>query len=581
MKRKALTVVLCVLAFFATFSELRAEAEVRGYVVPAAELKKAASIANLLLKESIPVYQAAQPFVVQGKTYNPGDFIVSIPDDNHDFTDDVARSYVGYVAARQGVEVVPFSSPFLADAYRLQETNAAIYYGQGTSGGALWHVNVAEQAKFGVGLLLETDVQQNNFQDFNAIVFPSGGFYSWYLGETGNDNIREFVRSGNGLHGTCGGSVYGTELGLLDVTQDMEGGWTAGADLRGPISLTKEAPGDPTLFSVSDVWNPLYWIGQNFDYVGPQVTVLARYAGPTNDLVPYDPAISRAYGYYPNTELINRFWGRAAAVRGMYENGKVVLIGPHPEYFPGTQNFTVNTLFFLKSIGPLSIDTRKLPAIGDLEMLTPVGATQGTVDLVALVNKIVHVKELTKSAREQLSGLETENEQITDAVGEFLVSFLDDQLARSARLIEDTLRAAGMSAELNALKIALKVRRHTIPVEQYTIAKNRIDFAQSLVADFLNKLDGIDSVNAPAEQVVQELTQHRQNLVDLLSLKDREGESEAFYTGVIALYTAENETLHTVKLETAYPVLKQSLEVSRAIESAEFANVLTLSILGR
>jgi hypothetical protein len=564
MKRRALTVVLSVVALFAFLSDLHAEV-INGYLVPAVAFKKAASIANLLLKESIPVYRATQPFTVDGKTYEQGDYIVSIPDDAVDFSDDIARAYVRYVAAKLDVQVFPFSGSFSTNAYRLQKTNAAIYFGQGTSAGALWHVNAAEQAKFGVGLLLETDVQQNDFQDFNAIVFPSGGFYSGYLGEAGNNNVREFVRAGNGFHGTCGGSVYGTELGLLDVTQDMEAGWPAAADLRGPISLSNEAAGDPVLFSVGAVFNPLYWSGQNFDYVGPEVTVLARYAAPTPDLVPYDPAISRAYGYYPNTEIINRFWGRPAAVRGMYENGKVVLIGPHPEYFPETQTFTVNT--------------QDLPALGEIESLEPVGPTHGTVDMVALLRKIVHIKNLTISAREQLAGLETENEQITDAVGEFLVSFLDDQITRSTHMTADALKAAALGTELNALKSAIEIRRHRIPDEQYTIAKNRIEFAQSLIVDFLTKLNDIDSLNTPAEQVVQELTQHRQSLTDLLSLKDREGESEAFYAGVIALYSSENDTLHTVKLETAYPVLKLSFEASRMFENAEFANVLALKVL--
>jgi hypothetical protein len=209
-----------------------------------------------------------------------------------------------------------------------------------------------------------------------------------------------------------------------------------------------------------------------------------------------------------------------------------------------------------------------------------VGATDSAVDLVAVIKKIARLKELTISAREQLAGLETENEQIADAVGEFLISFLDDQISRSTRLIGDTLKAAAMSAELKTLKTVLEARRRGIPAEQYTIAKNRIEFAQSLVVDFLRMLDGIDSLYAPAGQVVQELTAHRQNLINLLSLKASEGESEAFYSGVIALYSAENGTLHTVKLETAYPVLKRSFEASRAIVSAEFANVLTLKILG-
>ena len=175
-------------------------------------------------------------------TFNRGDYIVSVPDASADFVDDVARAYIRRLARKYDVAIYPFSVSFSVNAYRLNETNVAVYFGRGTSGGALWHIDPAERAQFDTGVLLESDVQIGAFADFDAVTFPSGGFYSGYIGDVGNNNLREFIGTGGGFFGTCGGAVYGVDLGLLDVTLDMEGGYPAAADLRGPIVVSNEAP---------------------------------------------------------------------------------------------------------------------------------------------------------------------------------------------------------------------------------------------------------------------------------------------------------------------------------------------------
>lgn len=581
MKRKILMYILSI--FFTIFiigSDLNASETINGYIIPISDqYENSSAIVNLLLEESIPVYQATESFVVEEKIFNKGDYIVSIPNVDIDFVDDIVRAYVQHLAKDFEVKIYPFSLPFSTGAYQLRETNVAVYFGLGTSAGTLWHINAAEKVEFDIGIPLETHIREGELTKYNVVTFPSGGFYYWYLGDEGNNKVIEFVRTGNGFHGTCGDAVYGVDLGLLDVSLDMEAGWPAAADLRGPIIISNEAPDVPIMYTLGAMWKPLYWIGQNFDRVGPEVTVLSKYLGPTPELKPYDPAISRAYGYYPNTEIINRFWGRAAAVSGFYLDGKVVLTGTHPEYYPETQNFFINTLFYLNSIGPFFIDTAFLPPLKKIKYLLPIGETILNADAVSVISKIGRFKGLSIAAREQLEGLEDENEQITDAVGEFLINFLDDQIARSSKLSDGVLKMVDVYKKISELKDALEENRAIIPIEQYELVKNRIEFAQSQIVSLIDKLNGIDTLYSPVNEILHQMTQHKIDLRSLLLLKAQERESETFYQNVISLYFNELYTLHLTKLETEYQILNLSFEVDNALKTAEFTEILVEKIL--
>src|SRR5690606_20223768 len=98
--------------------------------------------------------------------------------------------------------------------YLLRDTNIAVYIGEGTSGGALWHIEPPERVHFDVDILRTEDIRAGDFADNNVVSFPSGGFYAQYIGDVGNEHVRRFVARGNGFLGTCGGNVYGVKLGL-------------------------------------------------------------------------------------------------------------------------------------------------------------------------------------------------------------------------------------------------------------------------------------------------------------------------------------------------------------------------------
>lgn len=582
---KGSTLILLLSALLATMpapTPLQAGTPVNGYIIPATHQHEAsAAVVNRLLEEAVAVYQASDTFTTPQGVFHRGDFVVSIPHVAGDYVDDVARAYVHFLAQKYRIAIHPFSASFALNAYRLHDTDVAVYFGRGTSGGALWHIDPAQRTQFDTGVLLESDLQDAAFSDFDAVTFPSGGFYSGYIGEAGNNNLRQFIAQGGGFFGTCGGAVYGVELEMLDVLLDMEGLYPAAADLRGPIVLSNASPAHPVLYGFGETFNPSYWVGQNFEYTGAGVTVLSRYVQATALLEPYDPAISRAYGYYPNTEIINRFWGRPAAVAGDYVTGKVVLTGTHPEYYPQTEKFLVNTLFHLNSEGPYTVDVQSLAPLEDFVFRDP--GSGGPLDThpVSVLQKLTHFKGLSVAARLQLATLDVENEAITNAVGEFIVTFLDDEIERSTRLKADVLTMAGLYAKLAGLRFALDRHRADIPPDQYAVAVNRIDSAQAAIGASMRALDTLDSLNAPAELILERMVQHRKDLVALLLLRSQEGESAAFYQGVIDLFGEENDTLQLIKLGTAYHVLNGSFDAGKAIKHAEFAAVLAGSILAR
>ena len=118
-----------------------------------------------------------------------------------------------------------------------------------------------------------------------------------------------------------------------------------------------------------------------------------------------------------------------------------------------------------------------------------------------------------------------------------------------------------------------------IPLEQYEIAINRIEHAQSRIADLILDLNSVDELYAPAETIVKRMVQHKHDLIALLLLRSQQGESDLFYQGVIELFGEENDTLQIIKLETEYHVLNWSFEADKSIKSAEFAGILARSIL--
>ncbi len=557
----------------------RAEAQ-QGYLVPSeGQYHDAMSAVNLLLEEGFPVYLLAADLQVGGTAYTVGDYIISLPPSGNALLDDVAATVADDVMDDYGLERYPLPSSFSTQAYRLRESNVTVYFGQGTSAGALWHIEPATRVNFDVDIVTAVDVQAGDFAGGTVITFPSGGFYIGYLGTTGNTNVQNFVAAGNGFLGTCGGGVYGVQVELLDVELDTSFGWPATADLRGHIVLSNDRPDHPVMRSFGSTYEPHYWAGQNFVNMGPSVTVLGTYQSVTSDMVPYDPALSRAYGFAPNLAIIDTFWGRAGAVAGRYGAGRVVLAGTYAEFYRTSEFFHLNTLQHLGSDDVAVLDDRSLAALAGIREYQTVGTTAWNPITFTTVDKLFQLWQLTLDARAHMNGLEVENELITDSGGEFLLAFLDDQISRLPTLIGDVFALSALYWQLWWLDLTLYDRRDDIPAGMYHTAGDRIEASQSRIVAAMEQLSGVDAYNTVAVDVGAAMTGYRTDLEEILEIQATEGETLDFYDKVIDLYFAQRVTKDEIHHQSEYFLLKASFAADAAMENAQGTARLVNAIL--
>ena len=156
-------------------------------------------------------------------------------------------------------------------------------------------------------------------QDFKAIYFPGG--YAWYykaaFNEDGLNNIRNLVSGGGGYIGMCAGAYFACdsvdweEDGVLDYPLDLFDGVGRGA-------INAIAPWDNYTMTTINL-NPANPINQ---YSAPQEVTL-YYGGPV-----FDPH----HGVdLDTTATWDAYFDLPAIINFNYEQGRVLLIGPHPE----------------------------------------------------------------------------------------------------------------------------------------------------------------------------------------------------------------------------------------------------------
>ncbi len=148
---------------------------------------------------------------------------------------------------------------------------------------------------------------------FDIIWFP-GGFAAEYKNFIpDHSNIRSFVREGGAFIGSCAGAYYagdilrwhGTDYEYPLKLFDGRGiGPLAGLIAWGEIDTFNLEADHPVNADFGDSLDMYYFDGPYFDTYNPDsVEVLARYA--VND--------------------------KPAVIAGRYDNGKYLLLGPHPE----------------------------------------------------------------------------------------------------------------------------------------------------------------------------------------------------------------------------------------------------------
>jgi glutamine amidotransferase-like uncharacterized protein len=171
-----------------------------------------------------------------------------------------------------------------------------------------------------VVLLYVDDVNEKSLDKLDLIVFPGGdmGPYMEDITDDGKDKIRGIVRDGGGYIGTCAGAYFAAEtliwrgsayneglLGLFPGTADGPVNEIYQYPETGMCEIIYTAPDHPITHGLGDTEWIYYWWGPKFiPDEGTDVDVIGEY----------------------------EITGEPAMVAFEYGEGRVFLIGPHPEW---------------------------------------------------------------------------------------------------------------------------------------------------------------------------------------------------------------------------------------------------------
>ena len=175
-----------------------------------------------------------------------------------------------------------------------------------------------------VEMVNSTGIKQGVLSDFNIIAVPGGYAYNYYLdlGYSGANAIRDFVSSGGSYWGSCAGAYY-----ALDEFEWSEYGETNtyyyGLGLFpgrgvGPIADIADWPDYAMTDVLMNVSNGLIDFSQE-----PTTHSIMYYGGPYFETEGVDGVTTLAT-YSSN--------GMPAMIAFEYEQGRVFLTGPHPEW---------------------------------------------------------------------------------------------------------------------------------------------------------------------------------------------------------------------------------------------------------
>ena len=220
-------------------------------------------------------------------------------------------------------------SPFFVTSSRAQDeptdlegVSIALYFGDS---GASTSSRTALQFMFSwmnatVEVVYASDIVDGDLVDFDMLVIPGGwaGTYNEELAGIGITEIREFVQDGGAFFGVCAGAYFGCDLiswegGTIDYPLGLFGGWGIG-----PIEEIAEWP-DYAMCEIS-----LNHSSSIIDFSGePANHSVMYYGGPWFD-VSGQEGIHTLATFEANN--------KSAMIAFDYEEGRVFLSGPHPEW---------------------------------------------------------------------------------------------------------------------------------------------------------------------------------------------------------------------------------------------------------
>jgi len=543
-------------------------------------LTNATRLVNRLLYLNQSVYWLAETVtVLMGMVgqLEGGDFIVPfIPNLQNGASSfsSLSQAYLEGIFIEFHVPIVKLSSNLNARVYPLEHVKVAVFYGGGVTGGAHEHIRPLENAGFNVEIIRE-DLTCESLAEYDIVTFPGGGPYDKYLSQENMQAIKDFVSGGGGFLGTCGGSMLGIKLGLLDAEPAINGQYETFADLRGPLLLNLTAdPVNPIVFGYSSFVESMYFWGPFLSSIGNDVETIGSYHARTRNLSVYFPEISKAYDYTPKTEVIDDFWGTPAIIAGKYGSGKVVLSAVHPEILPVSQRLFFNSIYYLSSGDEFLFRTSQYPVTQKTSRANSGNEVTSIVNESAWHQLRTSTSTLISSAsknREVLKGLEELNTQLVGVVGEYLQLFLDDIQNRSTALLTKIEELHDAYRNLEADKTLLK---QTQPLSlSHSLARlnllSSMDELQRRILSLQGSLSSLSNLTQLMSTAKDELLNEK---LLLQQLESETSQDSQYYQNIIGLHAAESLTLVRLKDEVDYYLLKWTFEAESILTEANLLN---------
>ncbi|MHA3964519.1 MAG: BPL-N domain-containing protein [Candidatus Thorarchaeota archaeon SMTZ1-45] len=208
----------------------------------------------------------------------------------------------------------------------LNGVKIALYYGDPSSSASS---RTALQFMFSwmnatVDILDASDIKYGNLDGYDIVVIPGGwaGTYNMELAGTGITEIRNFVRDGGAFFGVCAGAYFGCdkirwEGEVLEYQMDLFEGYGIG-----PVEEIAIWPN----FAMTEII--INHSSSIIDFSGePSNHSVMYYGGPWFNITDKE-GIHSVATYKANNE--------SAMIAFEYEDGRVFLSGPHPEWEEGS-----------------------------------------------------------------------------------------------------------------------------------------------------------------------------------------------------------------------------------------------------
>ena len=522
----------------------------------------AIKLVNNMLELGVDVRWLQKRIRGEKRVYQKGDFVI-IRDfrKNLEYKNKISINYLLKTAEELGItvyqEIGLDGSSLVTAAHKLVKPEIAIYYGNGTSDGAIWFIQALEKMGFDMGIVTENDILDGALENYNVLIIGGGMDFCRYLGEEGCKKVEEFVHNGGGYIGHCGGAVaavkgyqkssHSSWLELAEVSLELEeNGCLTAAYASGPVIYTITMPEHPVMFGYEEKISLVYWWGPIFSSeIGKEVSVLAAISAPSSDIQTPNPEITRAAGIMPSIEELNDSPGKPAILAANYGRGKLLLASPHPET-PGSEHsyrLVANEVFFVSSFSALP-KQHKTSACFNKDF-----SSTNIANLEALLREI-------KVAKEMAQDFADKDAMVYGVVSESMLLYLVDSVDRLEKI-------------------------KNFDMHELAFEKISDEYVRNLVVDAVKKqgvaMDKVNSLTDPKTiEVVQNtiafLSEHREALNKTLELRDElKGRITDEYTNLVKMkFSSYKEALNAYKYGVGAKILDASFAVTRAEKAVKF-----------